>query len=166
MVVNLSVIDDPDAFVFIGDRLMPGADVDNAQPPHGESDILFHQETAVVRSAMHDLLIHRGEHVRTDAPVSIGMEDSADSTHNYLPVRLGSVPASAGSGSGQKFRTASSFTTISSPEKNVCTSVPELIISYRRKGRWEEIAFLPSISRKLPLHRIKSFAWDFASIPQ
>ncbi len=121
MVIDFAVINDPDAFVLIGDGLMPGANVNDAKPPHGEPDIFFHQKTAVVGAAMHDLLIHRGEHVRTDAPVSIGIEDSADSTHNYLPVRLGSVPASAGSASGQKFRTRSWFATISSPEENVCT---------------------------------------------
>ena len=81
VVINLAVENDPDIVVFVGQRLMAALDVNNAQTPHGQADILFDEEAFVVGPSMRDSSIHAGQHVTLDVPVAIGKEDAADSTH-------------------------------------------------------------------------------------
>ena len=81
MVIDLAVEDDPDILVLVGQRLMAALDVNDAQPPHGQADILFDEEAFVVGPAMRDPAVHAGQHVTLDVPVAIGKEDAADSTH-------------------------------------------------------------------------------------
>src|ERR1035441_10871341 len=45
MVVDFSVEDDPNILVLVGERLVPGLDVNDAQPPHGQADIFFDEKT-------------------------------------------------------------------------------------------------------------------------
>jgi hypothetical protein len=82
VVVEFAVVDDPEVLVFIADGLMAGLNVDDAQPPHGETDIPFNQETLIIRAAMDDSLIHFCQHVPLDPPSSILIKNSADSAHN------------------------------------------------------------------------------------
>src|ERR1700739_1568957 len=37
-VINFPVVDDPDSFIFIGDGLVPGREVDNAKSAHAQPD--------------------------------------------------------------------------------------------------------------------------------
>src|SRR5512146_2170949 len=60
MVIDLAVEDDPDVLVFVGKRLMAGLYVDDAKAPHGQADAPLHEETAVVRTTMNDLVVHCG----------------------------------------------------------------------------------------------------------
>ncbi len=61
VVVELSVVDDPDIVRFVADGLMAGLDVDNAQAPHCQTDIAFHKETVIIGTAMNDLPVHVSE---------------------------------------------------------------------------------------------------------
>src|SRR5580700_808362 len=90
MVVELAVVNDPDAFVFIGNRLVTGLDVDDAQPPHGQADVGFYEKTIIIRAAMNDAPVHLGEHGAVGPPHPVGVKDSADSAHSYTPIRFAS----------------------------------------------------------------------------
>src|SRR5260370_27527124 len=46
MVVDLAVIYDPHAFILVGERLMAGLHVSNAQPAHGKTNISLDEEPA------------------------------------------------------------------------------------------------------------------------
>ena len=81
MVINLAIENDPDILVLVGQRLMAALDVNDAQTPHGEADILLNEETLVVGPSMHDSSVHAGQDVTLDVPVAIGKEDAADPTH-------------------------------------------------------------------------------------
>ena len=73
MVVDLAVEDNPDIRVFIRNRLMPSLEIDDAQPAHGQANIPFHKETIVIRSPMHDLLVHPGQRAALCPLLRIGM---------------------------------------------------------------------------------------------
>src|SRR6202022_867451 len=81
VVIDFAVVDNPDVMVFVGKRLMAGLNVNNAQPPHGQTDIFLDEKPFVVGSAMHNALIHAGEHVALDMPVPIREKNATDSTH-------------------------------------------------------------------------------------
>ena len=81
MVIDLAVENNPDIAILIRQRLMAALYVNDAQPAHGEADILFDEESLVVRPAMDDAAVHLGEHIALHAPLAIREEDSADSTH-------------------------------------------------------------------------------------
>src|SRR6266567_6102718 len=82
MVIDFTVKNDPDAFIFIAHRLVAGLDVNDAEAAHGQSDILLDKEAIVVRTAVDDPLVHHGERVAIYALPSLGMENSADSAHD------------------------------------------------------------------------------------
>ena len=81
MVVDFAVKDDPDVFVFVGQGLMPGLEVDDAKPAHGKADASFHEETAIIRTAMNDLIIHGSQAFALNPRVALCQKDSANSTH-------------------------------------------------------------------------------------
>src|SRR6185437_2035197 len=81
MVVNFTVKDDPNVFVFIGEGLMPGLEVDDAKPAHGEADASFDEEPAIVRATMNDLIIHGSQAFTLNSRVALRQKDSANSTH-------------------------------------------------------------------------------------
>jgi hypothetical protein len=92
VVINFTVEDDPNVFVFIAKRLMASLNVDDAEAAHRQPHVLFDKEAIIVRPAVDDLLIHSGEQVTIHTPGSLGMKDTADSTHAYTPILLGSFP--------------------------------------------------------------------------
>ncbi len=71
MVVDFAIENDPDVMIFVGQRLVSALDVDDAKPPHGQTDILFDEEALVVRPAMHDAAVHARQHVAFHVPVAI-----------------------------------------------------------------------------------------------
>jgi hypothetical protein len=81
VVIDFSVEDDPNITIFIGQRLVTTLDVYDTQSAHGQTDILFDEESLIVRPAMGDAPVHAGQHVTPDMPVAIGKEYPADSTH-------------------------------------------------------------------------------------
>ncbi|MGB0013873.1 MAG: hypothetical protein WBQ03_19885, partial [Candidatus Sulfotelmatobacter sp.] len=59
---------------------------------HRHPNVFLDEEAIIVRAAMDDLLVHSSEQVTIYAPRSLGMKDTADSTHGYTPILLGSFP--------------------------------------------------------------------------
>jgi hypothetical protein len=92
VVINFAVEDDPDVSVFIAQGLMSGLNVNDAEAAHRQPDVLFDKEAIIVRAAVDDLLVHSGEQVTIYMPGPLGMKDTADSTHGYTPILLGSFP--------------------------------------------------------------------------
>jgi hypothetical protein len=93
VVINFTVEDNPDVSVFIAQGLMSGLNVDDAEAAHRQPDVLFDKEAIIVRAAVDDLLVHSGEQVTIYTPGPLGMKDTADSTHGYTPILLGSLPS-------------------------------------------------------------------------
>ena len=82
MIVDFSVENNPEALVFVADRLMPRLNVNDAQSAHGEPDVFAHVETIVVGTAVGNLLVHRRENIPVYSHLPIRIKDSADSTHD------------------------------------------------------------------------------------
>ena len=59
VVVDLPVEDNPDALVFVVDRLMAAGHIDNGKAPHPESNVASDIGTAVVRATVDDRVVHR-----------------------------------------------------------------------------------------------------------
>src|SRR6478736_7920416 len=99
MVVNLSVVDNPKILVFICNRLLTSLYINNAETAHGYPNISFHEKPIIVRSAMHNLPVHRQQRFTLHLLLGIGIENSANSTHGYdlvlfEPVELSLITAS------------------------------------------------------------------------
>src|ERR1700694_2933133 len=92
VVIDFTVEDDPNASVFIADGLVTGLDVDDTEATHCQSDILLNKKSVIVGSAVDDLPIHQRQRVVIHALVRLGMENAADSTHDYAPIPWGSLP--------------------------------------------------------------------------
>ena len=82
MVIDFTVEDDPKALVLIRNRLMASLYIDDAEPPHGKSDIPLHEKTVIIGAAMGDLAIHGRENATVHILTRAGTENAADSTHN------------------------------------------------------------------------------------
>ena len=70
VVVDLAVKNHPQCAVFVGDRLMPGAQVDNAQPSHAEGASFLDMEALVVRTTVPDPVAHAFDEFRSGLPVA------------------------------------------------------------------------------------------------
>jgi hypothetical protein len=81
VVVDLTVVNDPNVLVFVGKGLVAGLDVDDAQSPHRQANILFDKIALVVGTAMQDSAIHRRQRIAAYAPISISKKDPTDSAH-------------------------------------------------------------------------------------
>src|SRR5438876_5601418 len=81
MVVDFPVVNNPQILVFIRDRLLPGLHVNDAEPPHSQTDIFLDEKTFIVWSAMHDLVVHPDQCVALHRLPDIGIENSANSAH-------------------------------------------------------------------------------------
>ena len=88
MVVNLAIKDDPDIAVLVGQRLVTGLHINDAEPAHSKADVLFNEEPFIVGTAMDDAAVHARERVALHAPVAIHEENSADSTHGLSSLNL------------------------------------------------------------------------------
>ena len=80
VVVDLAVEDDPDRAVFVGHRLMPALEVDDAQPAHAERDAVSEIHALIVRAAVHDGRAHVADLVlgyRRAVPA----DDSSNAAH-------------------------------------------------------------------------------------
>jgi hypothetical protein len=88
VVVNFSVVNDPKAFVLVRNGLVTCLEVNDAEPPHRQSDVPFHKKAVIVRPTMLDSAAHLGQRVAVRSLPGVPVEDSADSTHGYLPVFL------------------------------------------------------------------------------
>src|SRR6187551_1044306 len=73
VIVDLAVEDDPARFVFVGDRLVPALDVDDAETTHAERGPAADQVTGIVRSSVRHGIAHD-----TDAVCVPDHRDPAD----------------------------------------------------------------------------------------
>jgi hypothetical protein len=69
VVVDLAVEDNPSGAVFIRDRLMPGAQVDDAKPAHAEAATAININALVVWPAVANLIAHGPDCGRLSAAV-------------------------------------------------------------------------------------------------
>src|SRR5579862_1010097 len=89
VVINFTIEDDPNVPVFITQGLVAGLNVDDAEPAHCQAHVLLDKEAVIIGAPVDDLLVHSGERVTIHTPGSLGMKDTADSTHDYTPILLG-----------------------------------------------------------------------------
>jgi hypothetical protein len=82
VVVYFAVENNPHRLVFIGDGLVTGAQIDDAQSAHGETHGSFDVIALVVRSAMNDLPIHGLQHVAIGVTPGMKVVSSTDSAHD------------------------------------------------------------------------------------
>ena len=59
VIVNFSVIDNPNSGSTIPHRLVAACQIDNAEPAHAEGEVFSHPRTFVIWSTMRDGDIHR-----------------------------------------------------------------------------------------------------------
>ena len=60
-VVNLSVANNPNCFIFVGDGLMPTREINDAQSSHSQGHAATKVHTLVVRAAMFDRFAHASQ---------------------------------------------------------------------------------------------------------
>src|ERR1700678_259237 len=84
VVVYLAIKNNPHRAVFVCDRLVPGTQIDDTQPAHGETHGSVRIISLVVRPTMSELPIHRLQNVQRHVPLGMEIADSTDSAHNYL----------------------------------------------------------------------------------
>jgi hypothetical protein len=80
-VVNLAVVDDPCAAVFVEDRLMPTGEVDDAEAAHAETRAVGDVESLIVGTAVHDLLAHVVHESFGDVALASCAHHAGNSTH-------------------------------------------------------------------------------------
>src|SRR6185503_19698991 len=86
MVIDLAVIDDPHAAVFIRHRLMPARQIHNRQPPVPQPHRSVDVHTGVIGSAMRQAVSHANQRRRIYVAVEmIWNSDAANATHKISP---------------------------------------------------------------------------------
>jgi len=84
VIVDLAIEDNPDCPVFIADGLIPGGEVDDAQPPHANANWTFDVYSFVVRSAMKHGLAHVAEDRSIHLRIPIEFHNPSDPAHFLL----------------------------------------------------------------------------------
>jgi hypothetical protein len=92
VVVDLSVENDPDSAVFVVDWLVPGRQIDDAQPAHPQSHTVIDVNPLIVGSAVPDHFAHPMDEI----PVALEMPlrrlevavfcKTCDATHELVPL--------------------------------------------------------------------------------
>src|SRR3989449_2599428 len=79
-VVDLAVLDDLDRAVLVGDRLLPGLEIDDAQPPSPERDLRIDVEPLVVWPSVAERVRHPLERAAGLSGLSVH-EETGDPAH-------------------------------------------------------------------------------------
>jgi len=79
VVVDLTVEDDTDRFVFVEDRLITPCDIDDREPPHPQGDMPVVINPFIVRAAVKNGPAHHRQKGRIRPA-----RNSDDSAHNFL----------------------------------------------------------------------------------
>src|SRR2546426_8446374 len=87
VVVDLAVIDDPDAPRLARHRLVTGREIDDLEPSHGEPRGPLDEDALVVRPAVGEPLVHACEHGGSRRPIGPGEDIAAHSAHAAQSVR-------------------------------------------------------------------------------
>jgi len=83
VVVDLAVEHRVDGAVFVRDRLVTSAQVDDAQAPHAEADLRREEVALIVGAAVGHRGAHRAQVVHRDGRGAVEAEDSGDAAHGY-----------------------------------------------------------------------------------
>src|SRR5262249_17894458 len=102
MIVDFAVVDDPDAAVFVGHRLVSTLDVYNRQTPVCKPNGSPHDRSVPVRTAVNERVTHAHEPRLLGAFTWITFHDAGDAAH----------------GSPRSTKTACSLTRTVSPERS------------------------------------------------
>ena len=89
VVVDLAVEDHPDGSVLVGQRLVPGLEVDDTETPHPDAEGAVRVEAAAVGPAVREHLPHPAKRLQIGGPGGIDVEGAEDTAHRE------SVPLSA-----------------------------------------------------------------------
>src|SRR2546430_3432716 len=81
VVVDFTVVNNPEVLVLVRDWLVPCLDVNNAQSAHSQSNVALHKEPVVIRTTVHDLRIHMRQRVAFHVPARTETKNSANSAH-------------------------------------------------------------------------------------
>ena len=81
VIVNFAVKNQPKSFIFVGEGLLPGFQIDDAEPPHGQANISGDVKARAVRAAMNQLLVHCVQNGRIDLRPGIELNDATNSAH-------------------------------------------------------------------------------------
>jgi hypothetical protein len=81
VVINFTVVDDPEILVLIGHGLVAILKVNNAQTAHGQTNISVDENSFIVRSTMDDLQAHSSKSATLNPGIPVTMKNSADSAH-------------------------------------------------------------------------------------
>src|SRR5215211_536042 len=81
--MRLTVEDDPERFVFIGNRLVATFDVDDREPPHAQTNAWLHVEAVAIWPAVDDGLGH-GFHCPWFRDLVIRIGDATNATHKVI----------------------------------------------------------------------------------
>ena len=92
VIVNFAVKYNPNAAIFIAERLVASPDVDDAEPAHRETHIAIHKKAVVIGPAVRNLAVHVRQNFAIYALYFIEKENPTDSTHGYTPVSFNSLP--------------------------------------------------------------------------
>src|SRR5215467_13391011 len=80
-VINFSIENDPDAFIFVRNWLMPGRKVDDAEAAHPEPDGSIDVIAFIVRSTMGDYVAHAAQDCRIGDVARLPADYSSDAAH-------------------------------------------------------------------------------------
>jgi hypothetical protein len=139
MIIDFTVENDPNTRVFIAERLVTGLDVNNAEAAHRQSYVLFDKETIVVGTAVDDLLVHSLQQVMIHSPAPVGIENAADSAHDYTPIPVGSLLCIPISASAHTRSSGCSSAMRSGSDEKISTLAAELTIS-AYFTRWPQLS--------------------------
>ncbi len=84
VVVNLAIENDPDRSIFIADGLVPGCDIDDAEPSHAQADTSSSKSAFIVRTAMSHHIAHPTQAGYIDTLVSPEIKNTCNSTHRPI----------------------------------------------------------------------------------
>src|SRR5262249_14084206 len=80
-VVNLTVEDHPDAFVFVMHGLVTASQIDDTQPSHSETDAILRVNAFVVRTAVNDRLAHPMDDLRLNHGAGVRTDNTRNPAH-------------------------------------------------------------------------------------
>src|SRR5258708_8518674 len=83
-VVDLAVVNDPGAAVFIEDWLVAAGEVDDAEAAHAETSAVGNIKSPSVGAAVHDLVAHVGHESFGDVALASCTHFSGNSTHGLF----------------------------------------------------------------------------------
>src|SRR5262249_14578414 len=83
IVVELTVVDEPDGVVVVGHRLLPAGDVDDRQAAEAEADAVRGEQSFVVGTTMNHRVLHAPEDVHVHGPGRPKPHHPTDAAHGY-----------------------------------------------------------------------------------